>query len=67
MVDVSSEWRDFGSESNSVSMNRVGAAQNLLYDTDNLETMTIGTSTGSLNGSNQPKFNKNINQVIFLF
>ena len=67
MVDVGSEWRDFGSESNSVSMNRVGAAQNLLYDTDNLETITIGTDTRSLNGSDQQKYNKKTSQVIFLF
>jgi len=70
MVDVSTEWRTFGndSEQKSKSTNRVGAAQSLLYNDENLETMTsVGTSAGALDDFGKQKYGKNISQVIFLF
>lgn len=69
MIDVSNEWRDFANnDSESVSRSRVGAAQNLLYDTANLETITVGRKGSSMTQeSNLPTSNNRISQVIFLF
>jgi len=66
MIDVSSEWRDFGNDSESKSSSRVGAAQNLLFE--NLETTTsVGTGAGAVNEFGQQKYGKKMSQVIFLF
>lgn len=69
MIDVGSEWRTFGNESNSVDMTRVGAAQNLLYGTDNLETATSFTakSERAAEEIGTKKHGNKISQVIFLF
>jgi transcription initiation factor TFIIIB Brf1 subunit/transcription initiation factor TFIIB len=67
MIDVGSEWRTFGNESDSVDMTRVGAAQNLLYNTDNLETTTSFTAKRTVEETVQPKYGKKFSQVIFLF
>lgn len=40
MIDVSSEWRTFADDDSGKSVGRVGAAENLLFDHTNLETMT---------------------------
>jgi hypothetical protein len=65
MIDVSTEWRNFENDSGSTSMVRVGAAQNLLYDNDNLETTTIGV-TNSRAVTNSKAVTQS-SQVIFLF
>lgn len=68
MIDVSSEWRDFGNDSDSPSKSRVGAAQSLLYDTANLETIVMGKISSNMsNGSSLPKPINRISQVLFLF
>lgn len=68
MIDVSSEWRDFGNDSDSPSKSRVGAAQSLLYDTANLETVILGKISSNMsNEPSLPKSNHRISQVLFLF
>ncbi len=68
MIDVSSEWRDFGNETAPSQTSRVGAAQNPLYDNDNLETTTsVGTGAGALDERGHQKYGKKTSQVIFLF
>ncbi|CAF0904348.1 unnamed protein product [Rotaria sordida] len=64
MIDVSSEWRDFGNESDSKDKSRVGSAQSLLYDSANLETTTsIGKGAGALDELGKQKYNKKISQI----
>jgi hypothetical protein len=68
MIDVSTEWRDFGNDSDTKSMSRVGAAQSLLFGNENLETMTsVGTGAGALDEVGKQKYSKKMIQVIFLF
>ncbi|CAF1041879.1 unnamed protein product [Rotaria sp. Silwood1] len=64
MIDVSSEWRDFGDESNSKDRSRVGSAQSLLYDYDNfLTTISIGTSAGARNELGKQKYRQMTSQT----
>jgi transcription initiation factor TFIIB len=67
MIDVGSEWRTFASESDSVDMNRVGAAENRLYDFNSLETTTSFVPKRTFAAPVQSKFENKISQVIFLF
>ena len=69
MIDVGNEWRDFtNSDSDSVSRSRVGAAQSLLYDTANLETITVGRKGSNMtHDPSHPTSNHAISQVLFLF
>ena len=68
MIDVSSEWRDFGNDSDSPSKSRVGAAQSRLYDTANLETVIMGKISSSMsNESSLSKSNHRTSQVPISF
>lgn len=62
MIDVSSEWRTFADDDTGKSVGRVGAAENLLFDHTNLETMTAFRPKIEFKG--QTKFPQ---KVIFLF
>jgi transcription initiation factor TFIIIB Brf1 subunit/transcription initiation factor TFIIB len=68
MIDVSSEWRDFGNETGSKTTSRVGAAQNLLYDNDDLgTTKSVGTGAGARDDFGRQKYSKKSSQVLFHF
>lgn len=62
LVDVSSEWRTFADDDTGKAAGRVGAAENLLYDHTNLDTMTTFKPKTSVNS--RQTFH---GQVIFLF
>lgn len=49
LVDVSSEWRTFADDDTGKAAGRVGAAENLLYDHTNLDTMTTFKPKTSVN------------------
>jgi len=68
MIDVSAEWREFGNDTDTKNMGRVGAAQNLLYDNVDLETTTsTGKGAGALDDFGRQKYIKKSIQVISLF
>jgi hypothetical protein len=68
MIDVSAEWREFGNDTDTKNMGRVGAAQNLLYDNADFETTTsTGTGAGALDDFGRQKYTKKSSQVISLF
>lgn len=57
MVDVGSEWRTFSNDKESKDMSRVGAAENPLFDGDNLETvLSMGTGAGALDEFGKQKY-----------
>lgn len=65
MVDVGSEWRTFSNDKDSKDMSRVGAAENPLFDGDNLETvMSVGTGAGALDEFGKQKYSNGPRQVI---
>lgn len=67
MIDVSSEWRNFGSESDGKCMDRVGAAENSLYDHAKFETLiSKGTGAGAVDEFGKQKYGNSSNQVLFL-
>jgi transcription initiation factor TFIIB len=68
MVDVGSEWRTFANDKDSKDMSRVGAAENPLFDGDNLETvMSVGTGAGALDEFGNQKYGNGSRQVYFVF
>jgi len=68
MVDVGSEWRTFSNDKDSKDMSRVGAAENPLYDGDNLETvMSLGTGAGALDEFGKQKYSNGPRQVSLFF
>jgi hypothetical protein len=67
MVDVGSEWRTFSNDKDSKDMSRVGAAENPLFDGDNLETvMSLGTGAGALDEYGKQKYSNGPRQVYFV-
>lgn len=64
MIDVGSEWRTFSNDKDSKDMSRVGAAENPILGSDNLETvMSMGTGPGAVDEFGKQKYGNGPRQV----
>lgn len=64
MIDVGSEWRTFSNDKDSKDMSRVGAAENPIFGSDNLETVvSMGTGPGAVDEFGKQKYNNGPRQV----
>jgi hypothetical protein len=68
MIDVSERWPTSQDSADAKDRSRVGAAENLLYGSTDLATMTTTANIrGSLKDSGIQIGSRTISQVIFLF
>ena len=64
MIDVGSEWRTFSNDKETKDMNRVGAAENPMFEGDTLETvLSVGTGPGALDEFGKQKYTNGPRQV----
>ena len=67
MIDVGSEWRTFSNDKDAKDMSRIGAAENPLFDGDNLDTViSSGTGAGSFDEFGKQKYSNGPRQVLFV-
>ena len=67
MIDVGSQWRTFANDKDKKDMNRVGAAENPMFGSDNLETvMSMGTGAGAVDEFGKQRYNNGPRQVLSL-